>query len=469
MFALTGGSRTAVIDASTGATLSHDELAAIVHAKARLLEPQGLTFLFADNSVRSVTWLLAALTANHPVALLDPSLKSDLAERLIDIYQPNNIVHPLPGSLPTLAGQIVRSDGLVIAGPETHRLRSDLAILLTTSGSTGSPKFVQLSRTNIAANTAAIIESLGISENDRAITTLPLHYSYGMSVLLTHLSSGGSIVLNSASVMEAEFWQHLRKFEPTFLNGVPTTFQMLHRLRFHQMNTPSIRAMTQAGGGLSRNLIEAFHETMTNRNGSFFVMYGQTEASPRMTCLSPQNLPDKLGSVGKPLSGGRLTIFDESTGATLPAGAVGQVVYEGPNVMLGYASTLEDLRVQRAHSSVLRTGDLGYLDQDGFLFISGRIKRIAKVDGVRVGLDEIERLIDQYAEVAAVTSSSENIVVFFEAHSSESEQRLRERLTSMTGLPARALRFQQTSAIPRLPSGKPDYLALEHMANADES
>jgi len=349
------------------------------------------------------------------------------------------------------------------------QIHPDLAVLLTTSGSTGSPKLVRLSRSNIASNTAAIIRSLGLSASDRAILTLPLFYSYGMSVVLTHLSCGGSVVVTRSTLMEAAFWDAVRDYRPTFLNGVPATFEILRRLRFEQMDVPSIRSMTQAGGRMEATLIEEFGALMEHRDGGLFVMYGQTEASPRMTCLPPGWLSTKPGSVGPALQGGRLTITDLQTGGVLPVGSTGQVRYEGPNVMMGYATGEEDLAAGDVMGSGLDTGDIGYLDEDGCLFIAGRLKRIAKVNGERLSLDEIEGLVEADVACAMVAGGPDEVIVFCVPQAGKDLSVIRRRLSQLLRIPLRAIPFREIDAIPRTAAGKIDYGLIERMAIADES
>ncbi|GAB3865821.1 hypothetical protein GCM10027610_116700 [Dactylosporangium cerinum] len=178
----------------------------------------------------------------------------------------------------------------------------------------------------------------------------------------------------------------------TSLALVPSQYEMLRRLRFDPWRYPSLRTLTQAGGRLRAELVRDFHDRMASAGGRLFVMYGQTEAAPRLTTLPADRLAEKLGSVGPAVPGGRLTVRLEDGTETTEPGVVGEVLYRGPNVMMGYAETAADLARGDEQGGLLETGDLGHLDEEGYLFIDGRLKRFGKVFGVRLNLDDIERL-----------------------------------------------------------------------------
>lgn len=446
----------AVIDADGRRGLTHRQLAAAVAERGSLHGDRGLVFLFADTTAEAVVEYVAALTHGAPVALLDPSLRIEQASALVERYRPGVVINA-PGGCAIGGYRAVDGRTLVLDAPE--RPHPDLALLLTTSGSTGSPKFVRLSRANLEANTRSIIASLGITAADRAITTLPLHYSFGASVVTTHLAAGGGVVVTGSSLLEAPFWETVRRHRPTSLSGVPYTFHMLRRLGFASLELPSVRALTQAGGKLDAAVVTHFHEVMTARGGGFFVMYGQTEAAPRMTCLPTEALPAKLGSAGLPLAGGRIEVCGPD-GTPLPAGTSGDIVYRGPNVMMGYAEGPDDLRRGDVHGDRLETGDVGYLDGDGYLFVTGRTKRIGKVYGTRISLDEVEQMLQGHGPVAVV-AGPDTLVVHCERTGEDGFAERRRQLAHELRVPVSAIRFRTADPLPRTPNGKIDYRTLE--------
>jgi acyl-CoA synthetase (AMP-forming)/AMP-acid ligase II len=324
----------------------------------------------------------------------------------------------------------------------------DLALLLTTSGSTGNPKLVRLSRQNVLANATAIGESLGLTVDDVAPTTLPLFYTYGLSVLNSHLLSGATVVLERTGILQRDFWAAAGTHGLTSLAAVPYQYEMLRRLRFDPAKYPTLRTLTQAGGRLRPELVEDFAGRMTAVGGRLFVMYGQTEATARMAVLPPERIPDRLGSAGRPIPGGSFSIADD------------EVVYTGPNVMMGYAESAADLARGDDLGGVLRTGDLGRLDDEGFLFLTGRLKRIGKVFGVRVNLDDVERTLAAHGPVAAV-AGDDKLHVFVEGADRDAARSVRGELAGALDTHFSGLDIRGIDALPLLPTGKIDYRSLE--------
>lgn len=435
--------------------------------------PRGLVFLMVDGSLDVAIWFHALLEARRPVALIDSANEWETVAELFERYRPDMVIDPglthLSDLLATpigMGGQ-VESPGVwtcTVPGPEPH---PDLAVLLTTSGSTGSPKLVRLSAANIRANARQIVSSLGIRADDRGATLLPLFYSFGMSILTSHALASSTVVVTSGSVLDPPFWAQVEEHGVTFLPGVPTTYAWLKRLGFASRELPRLRALIQAGGRLSPELISYFHDVMTARGGQFFVMYGQTEASPRISCLPSDRLPEKLGSVGPALEGGTLRIARED-GTEADALEVGEVYYQGPNVMMGYAETRDDLALGDTHGGELATGDLGYLDAEGFLYLTGRSKRICKLAGSRVSLDDIEamaaRLWGGAGQVAAVAADDDGVSLFVTHIGEEESAALRLDLARHLRVPPKLIGLDAIDSIPLLPTGKRDYQALVRTA-----
>ena len=311
-----------------------------------------LAFCFCGNNFASVAAYLGAIEAGNAVALLDAGLPVEFQSRLLHLYLPEIVLScgdrvdyrelSAPGTIDCYeAGPVAGSR--VWKGRQAHGgpLHPDLTLLLSTSGSTGSPKFVRLTRRNVESNAESICQALNITADDRAVGNLPLHYSYGLSVINTHLMMGASLVLTDQGLMASEFWNLVRNARCTSFAGVPYSYQILHRLGLEALNVPTLHTLTQAGGKLHNKLISEFGLLMSARGGRFFVMYGQTEASPRITVLPSSALPAKLGSVGLPIPGGQVTI--EVNGETARPNCAGELIYTGPNVMMGYAVNRGDL------------------------------------------------------------------------------------------------------------------------------
>jgi acyl-CoA synthetase (AMP-forming)/AMP-acid ligase II len=464
-------SAAAIYDAASGKWCSYGELRALVVRLAQSLEysQKALAFCFCRNDLASVAWYLAAMEAGHAVALLDEGLTKEFKAGLIFSYAPDFILTSVEAMdyAAALEGQpgygavtSVEAKNFVWqrTSPPEHTVHPDLAVLLSTSGSTGSPKFVRLSRKNILSNAQAIAEVLEISATDRAISSLPFHYSYGLSILNTHLFAGASEVMTNEGLTSPAFWSAFRETECSSFAGVPYSYQILKRLDVDKLNIPSLRVMTQAGGKLHNDLVTHFHQVMASRNGRFFVMYGQTEATARIAILPAQFLPEKLGSAGLSIPGGSLAIHVEG-GLTTQANRTGELVYKGPNVMMGYANGREDLKLGDILGGKLETGDSAHFDEDGFVFIEGRMKRDAKVFGLRVNLDEVENLLRAHGPTAVV-AGSENLLIFCEYGNAEEFARYKQDLATKLRVHHSAFRFQRIDQIPTTPSGKTNYPAL---------
>jgi acyl-CoA synthetase (AMP-forming)/AMP-acid ligase II len=397
-----------VVDAVTGETLTEE----LIEAEAAVLAGETLVILPIETTIASIARYLAALRLDKPVLLLDPDggHNAVLTERF--------------------------------GGESVDEVHPDLAVLLTTSGSTGNPKLVRLSRSAVRANAEQIAEALEIDGNEVAITTLPLFYSYGMSVLNSHLIRGATVVLERTGIMQRTFWNAAVEHQVTSMAFVPSQYEMLRRLRFDPARYPALRTLTQAGGRLRTERITEFAQKMATVGGRLYVMYGQTEAGPRMATLPPDRLADKLGSAGRAVPGGTFTIEEE------------EVVYRGPNVMMGYAESAADLVKGDERGGVLRTGDLGRVDDEGFLFITGRLKRMAKVFGVRVNLDDVEKNFP----VAAVAGDDQLVVFVVDL---DDEKALRAKIAEWLGTHHTGVVVHRLEALPLLPSGKTDYRALE--------
>jgi len=333
---------------------------------------------------------------------------------------------------------------------------------LSTSGSTGSPKFVRLSRNNVEANASSIQQALGITDTHRPISHLPMHYSYGLSVINSHLLAKAPVILTSESLISAGFWKAVDSYRVTSFSGVPYTYQMLRRLNIDRLKAPSLTVMTQAGGKLDNDTILHFHSKMVERKGGFWTMYGQTEAVARIAVLPSDRLPAKIGSAGQAIPGGSLSIETEDGIAAQPDIA-GELVYYGPNVMLGYALERSDLGRGDDLLGCLHTGDRAVLDAEGFVSILGRARRDAKVFGLRINLDEVELLVKAYGP-AAVIGGSDKLIVFCEFGDEAGLRLVHAQLSAKLKLHPSAVDCRRIDKLPTNVSGKIDYTSLASFA-----
>ena len=442
------GDRPAVITAD--ARLSYAELAdRVAELAERLGTTRRLVLLAGANRLDELVAYLAALTAGHPLLLVPGDNDAATAE-LTRAYDPDVVIRRVGGELLV--------DELRPAG--RHDLHPELALLLSTSGSTGSPKLVRLSAANLQANAEAIAEYLDIRDTDRAATTLPLHYCYGLSVVNSHLLRGAALVLTDLSVSTPCFWDLFRAARATTLAGVPYTFDLLDRVGFDRMRLPHLRYVTQAGGRLDPERVARYAALGRRRGWRFFVMYGQTEATARMAYLPPHLAQRRPEAIGVPVPGGEFRLRPLPD---WPEPDTGELVYTGPNVMLGYAERPADLALGRTVDE-LHTGDVARRGPDGLYEIVGRAAGFAKIFGLRVDPQQVEAYLRRDGVDAYCVGTDRELVVA--ATGGACPERVRRLAAAAAGLPARAVRVHVLAELPRLSNGKPDHRAVRALAAA---
>lgn len=297
-----------------------------------------------------------------------------------------------------------------------NSINDNLAILLSTSGTTGNSKMVRISYDNILSNTKSIIEYLPIQKDDVTITTLPIYYAYGMSIINTHLYIGATIVLTTKPIISEAFWQLFDRCNVTSFAGVPFTYEILEKIGFLNKKYPRLRYYTQAGGKLSYALQVRLGRYSVDNNKEFYIMYGQTEATARISYLPANMVTNKIGCVGNVIPGGEILILDKNNNVIYEANKVGELVYKGRNVALGYAYNYKDLARGDDWNGVLYTRDYARYDEEGNIYIVGRKGRFAKINGRRIALDDVEQMINEFlgATRAMCYSRDEKIYILVE-------------------------------------------------------
>lgn len=445
--------------------LTHAQLTEMSKRLVSPMHERALVIMLVKNDVSSIAFYVGCLSNGIVPLMVNADISKELLNELILVYEPefawgaqSLVDEVLPDSKAIF---VEEPYALVRLHDDSPVLHSDLALLLSTSGSTGSPKLVRQSYQNIKANTASIIEYLGIVETDRAITTLPFGYTYGISIVNSHLAAGAAIILNDLSLMDRAFWNLLKDEKATTFGGVPYTYQMLERLRFERMDLPSLRYITQAGGRLGEELHRKFAETCMDKGIDFIVMYGQTEATARMSYLPANMTLEKVGSIGIAIPGGSFSLIDLNGETITEREVSGELIYTGKNVTMGYALAASDLVKGDEREGVLKTGDVAYFDADGYFYITGRLKRFLKVYGNRVGLDELESLLQKAGFSAAVGGEDDHVRIFLEAGDPTEAIRV---ATEATGINRVAFEAKVIEAIPRSTSGKVLYSELGKLA-----
>jgi acyl-coenzyme A synthetase/AMP-(fatty) acid ligase len=423
--------------------MSYDELQVqLDHLIPTLPQVRSLVIISASNQPEFLLNYLACLQAGHVVVLVDKNVTSQNIKKLCEIYQPQLYIN---------------TEGQHVPKPwPAFPLAKELAILLSTSGSTGSVKQVALSYANLHSNAQAIAEFLPIKADDLTLTTLNPAYSYGLSVLHSHLLRGASVFLNEHSLLSREFWKILEQQPINSFAGVPYSYQMLLRLGFVSKSLPALRYFTQAGGKLDSMRVCQLAKYANEQQKDFFVMYGQTEATARMAFNAKPGY--KPGSIGRAIPGGSFCLRDEQGVLVQGVEQEGQLCYSGANLMLGYVHCWQDL-AKFIPIKELFTGDLAERDIDGDYRITGRLKRIIKPFGQRLNLAEVEDWLTDKGLQGYAVGTDEKLQVALVTN--EDVTTLKKQLSQFLALHPKAIEIKLCLTVPVTQNGKVDYPALQ--------
>lgn len=465
MFDLNKFADNIAVETEDGKKMTYAQLEKDVSTIVAEMEPRKFTFCLCENTLGSFVGYVAFMKHNLPTVLLDASKDASVIGALIEHYRPTYIWKPKNGyaDIAETTEKVFEYEDyeLVKTQYDGYDINPNVLLCLTTSGTTGSPKLVKLTEKNLKSNAESIAEYLKITEKERAITSLPMYYSFGMSVINSHLIKGATLLLTDKAVIQREFLNFLKEGKATTVAGVPYTYEMLRRLRFLKMDLPELKTMIQAGGKLNANIVKEYVESAQASGKEFIVMYGQTEAAPRMSYLPFVKAMEKYASIGIAIPGGKLSVRDVNDQEITTPDTDGELIYEGPNVCMGYAECIDDLAKGDENNGVLHTGDVARFDNDGYFYITGRMKRFVKVWGNRCNLDATEQLVKAITTSCACVGVDDKITVF--VTEGGLEDKIKNYLVDKTGLNIRAFDVRVVGEIPTLPSGKLDYQTMQKM------
>ena len=446
--------------------ISYKTLAHAADMIAAKVGKRALVFLLCTNTSAAIAGYIGFMRRGIVPVMLDETMDEMLLEQLVHLYHPQFFWIPQKRAASySDCETIFEQDGYVLLQAQekdtVFPLHEELALLMSTSGSTGSPKFVRLSYQNLTSNTQSIIEYLHMDSAERGITNLPIHYVYGLSLVNTHLSVGGTLVVTEKTLFQREVWQLMKEQEVTNLAGVPYTYEMMNRLGFFRMELPALSTLTQAGGKLDAELHRKFALYAAEKNKQFFVMYGAAEATARMGYLPPQVSLDECGAMGIAIPGGRFELVDEDGTVLENHGISGELVYYGENVSMGYAECGTDLSRGDERHGRLVTGDIAVRDAAGYYTVVGRKKRFLKIFGKRVNLQEVEHILRQRFETidAACAGTDDHLYVFTAQKDLVSD--IKPFLSMKIGIHPTAINVKHIAEIPKNASGKTIYKELE--------
>lgn len=366
--------------------ISYDDLIKFSDKLSKNIKKNSIIILIAKNDITSISFYVSSIKNNYCLIILDENSDFDFINKTVKKFRCNYVFYPKNSFYFNKKKNkkfYFNNYCLEEVSTKIQNFNYKNSIILTTSGTTASPKFVRLSNENLYKNSRQIINYLRINRKDKTITTLPMAYSFGLSIINSHLESGSIIVINNEPIFSKKFWEIIKKNKIVSFGTVPMVYDYLRRIKFENLIYSSLKYLTVAGGNVSKDTLIYLLDICKKNKIKFFVMYGQTEASPRMSYYEMTKYPDKIGSIGKPVQNARFEIHNK------------ELVFFGENVSLGYAKNFQDLKKGDVNRGKIKTGDLGYRDHDQFYYLSGRKKKISKLFGLRIDLKEIEMMLNK--------------------------------------------------------------------------
>lgn len=462
MWDLQGFSKRTAIICENGTELTYGELDTLQNQCVLFMhQERKLVLLIADNSLESIILYICCIQNKIPIILLENSIRRNELKDIIGAYRPSYIWMPNGYEIISnyLESAVFRGYRLMISvkNENAATINDELALLLLTSGSTGGKKCVRISYKNIEVNQKSIVKALEITQQDKAMIMLSICYSYGLSVVNSNLSVGAALLLPKTKLYRKEYWEFFDRNKGTSICGVPYTYEVLLKTGFISMKLMSLRLITQAGGKLEEKWQRELLQYSQVNQVDVAIMYGQTEATARMSTFFLNRFPDKINSVGMTIDGGEFRIEKPDQNG------IGEVVYLGENVSMGYADGASDLSLEDENRQKLYTGDMGYLDAEGFLYLTGRKKRIAKIHGYRINLMEMEQLLEQKSGAKVICMETAEKIVVCILHQNDYNRVL--SACNLLNVDSRLLKIRVVKQIPRNSTGKVLYEILQKELN----
>ncbi len=449
-----------------GSSASYGQLADCAREASQYLKERAVVFILCRNTVGALVSYISMIHNRMVPLLLPADMDRELFDNLFAAYEPAMICCPA-GQMPEYESGKRASFwdyAWYETGKPAYPLYPELSLLLTTSGSTGSPKLVRHSYKNIEANPRNVAAAFGLTGEERPMADLALQYTMGMNVICSHLYAGAKVLLCTASIIEGRYWDYLQAQQATSITGVPFHYEIMKRLRFTRSEWPSLEMLSEGGGRLPDELYEEFASYCVRTGKKFIPTFGQTECTARMALLPPEISYAKKGSIGRAIPQGELFLVDEE-GKVIEGGSVeGEMCYRGPNVTMGYALCKEDLIKGDEWHGVTHTGDIAFRDDDGCYYIIGRKKRFLKMFGYRVSLDQCERLVLANFDTECACTGTDKLMLIYVTNPAVVRE-IPMFLRDKTGIRHTAFKAIYIEAIPRSSSNKVSYKDLPKELN----
>lgn len=426
--------------------------------------PRCVVFILCENTCGAMTSLCACESAGIVPLVIGAATDKELLEILMDTYTPAYLFVPTRNVSMYKGNTVgeIYDYSIVKTGNDIYPVHENLSLLMTTSGSTGSPKLVRYKYGNLEANAKNAAIAFRWKEDERSLCDLPIQYTMGLNVINSHLVIGATAVLTTENLMSEEFWDVMKNGRITNFCGVPFSYEVFARLRFTRMELPHLRALCEGGGKLTDKRFQELAEYAHNNGKAFFASFGTTETSARMAVLPPELAMEKTGSIGMAIPEGELFLLDSNGNEIQEPEGEGELGYRGPNVTMGYGLCREDLLKGDEWNGEYHTGDIARRDTDGCYYIIGRTSRFLKLYGLRVSLDRCEMFIKTAFEIeCACTGTDERMEIFIS--DSKFKDKIIPFISRKTNLQPSTFKLHVIEEIPKSDSGKIKYSALKDM------
>lgn len=438
-----------------GSRVTYGELCQYAVNFSSILPKRSIVFMLCTNNTGALISYISMVENDIIPVLLNDNINNELLNQLIQTYMPQYICKESSKVDRSAEKVTIEIAGFAYIKTEfkAYDVHDDLELLMTTSGSTGSPKLVRYKKGNLEANAKNVAKAWNWTSSERPICDLHMNYTMGLNVINTHLYVGATLLLVSCNITEAKYWSFIKKEKATNITGVPFSYDLLWKLRFYRMNLPYLTTLSEGGGKLTEDMFKTLAEFANKNNKRFIASYGTTETSARMSILYSEFSLKKIGSIGKAIPEGELFLVDNNGKIINEMVAEGELVYKGPNVTMGYATKADDLTLGDIFQGIYYTGDIAKRDSDGFYYIIGRKSRFLKLLGHRVSLDDCENMIREHFNIDCACTGNDSAMYIYVENYYECNK-VSEFLNTRTGLHSSLFQVRNIDSIPRNNFGK---------------
>lgn len=448
----------------SGENFSYGEIVEFTREWKQWIPHRELIFILCSNNMATIAGHIACIENRIVPLMISAKMDILLLESLTETYKPKYIwCEKGTELLKIICGiKIQEKYGYILYQTKYGHtdMYNDLSMLLTTSGSTGSPKLVRHSYKNLISNAKNVADFFQFNGQDRSLIDLQLHYTMGLNVACSSLYAGATLMMTKYHAMQKEYWDFFDRSDITNITGVPYNYEILKRLKFFKKDYPYLRILAEGGGKLTDVMFKEIAEYAHDHNKRFYATFGTSETTARLAYLSPEMALRKIGSIGKAIPNGRLFLIDKNGKEIKQIEAEGELAYQGENVTLGYATNREELTKGDERKGVYFTGDLARRDCDGFYYICGRKSRFLKLYSYRVGLDECERLIETKFGIECACVGTDNKMIIY-VTDDERKDDIREYVANTTKIVKVAYEVRKIDQIPKNEVGKIMYSKLD--------